>query len=116
MHTPKPAARRWYPLTYPGAYTETLQITDNLDWEHCKVDVSAYRGQTLGIGACCDGEGHCALTDDHGAVLACWQEPPAALTVPETARTLYLSNHHTVHSDFYLTVPEDLRSTLAIEV
>ena len=110
MYTPKPVAERWYPLTYPGAYTETLQITDNPDWEHCVLDVSAYRGQSILLALCCDGEGHCALTDEDGAVLACWQEPPAALTVPETARLLYLSNHHTVHSNFYLTVPQGLRS------
>ena len=99
------AVERWYPLTYPGHYTDTLDITDGLDWEHCALDVTAFRGCTLGISALCGDDGRCVLTDSAGAVLGSWQDVPAELTIPETAGRLYLSNHHTRHADFYLTVP-----------
>ena len=92
---------RWYPLTGPGYYTEGLTVTGSPEWECCAVEVSPYRGCTVGVHAVGCG----ALTDAAGTVLSRWEAIPAALTIPETAQRLYISNHHTENPDFYITVP-----------
>ena len=42
---------RWYPLTYPGYYRDTLEVTPSVSHECCGVDVSAYRGCAIGLHA-----------------------------------------------------------------
>ena len=95
---------RWYPLTYPGYYTDTMDIIPSVSSECCVLDVSAYRSRIIEIHARTSG-GYCILTDEAGAVLCRWNDAPVELVVPETAKRLYLSNEHTENPDFYLMVP-----------
>lgn len=107
----QPAMEFWYPLTYPGGYTETLTEEPSSRHEYCALDVAAFRGRSIRLQLQYTGDFFCALTDDDGALLSAWQTIPETLTVPENAQRLYLTNDHTACPDFYLTVPAGARPT-----
>ena len=39
---------RWYPLTYPGYYTSEMMRVHSFCHECCRLDLSRFRGQTIG--------------------------------------------------------------------
>jgi len=104
----EPLAReRWYPLTYPGYYAADLSECPSLSYERCRLDVSALRGQVIGLQAVSGTqEGCCTLTDEVGKVLSQWDVPPKTLHIPDAAMHLYLSNDYAKNPDFYILVPE----------
>ena len=101
------ARERWYPLTYPGYYAADLSQCPSLRCERCRLDVSALRGQVIGLQAVSGTqEGFCTLTDTAGKVLEQWNVPPKTLRIPDAAMYLYLSNDYAENPDFYILIPE----------
>lgn len=101
---------RWYPLTYPGYYAADLAECPSLCCEHCRLDLSALGGLTIGLRAvCAEPDSRCTLTDADGKVLEQWEMPPATLQVPDNAQYLYLCNDYQKNPDFYILVPMGAR-------
>ena len=98
---------KWYPLTYPGYYGEDLEEFPSLCCEHCRLELSRFYGQTIGLQAV-SGEGCCMLVGTDGKILERWKSAPETLLVPEEARYLYLNNNYDENSDFYILVPKDV--------
>lgn len=99
---------RFYPLTYPGYYTKELEKYSSLCYEHCRIDVSRFRGERIGIQASLNGDDACILlTDEGGKILERWEEAPSEFLIPENALFLYLSNHYATNPDFFLNVPRE---------
>lgn len=98
---------KWYPLTYPGYYGADRAETSSFEYEHCRLDLSRFRGKTVFLNAKAmeEDDSFCTLTDDKGAVLEQWSTPPEKLFVPENALHLYLNNHYANNPDFHLLVP-----------
>jgi lysophospholipase L1-like esterase len=97
---------KWYPLTYPGIFTEVLEEAPSLCCEHCRLDLSRFRGETIGICAAPGEKGSvCTLTDKEGRILEQWKTPPETLPVPQDALYLYLNNNYAENPDFYILVP-----------
>lgn len=97
--------KKWYPLTYPGYYDEKLIEVPSLYSEHCRLELSRFRGKSIGLCAVAE-EGCCTLVGD-GKILEQWKNPPQTLVVPEEARYLYLNNAYDRNSDFCILVPQD---------
>ncbi|MBR2634587.1 MAG: SGNH/GDSL hydrolase family protein [Clostridia bacterium] len=100
------AFERWYPLTYPGYYKKDLSEEKSVCFEHCRLDVTLFRGKEIGLSALW-GEGAVStLTDESGRILLCWEKAPEKLLIPEEGKYLYLNNRYEENPDFYLLVPE----------
>ena len=99
--------KKRYPLTYPGYYGEDLAEEPSLRSEHCRLELSRFRGKSIGLRAVSE-EGCCTLVGTDGKILEQWKNPPETLAVPEDARYLYLNNDYSRNSDFCILVPQDL--------
>lgn len=58
---------KWYPLTYSGYYTAELARVSSFRHECCRLDLSRFRGQIIGLKAVSEEpESICTLTDPEG--------------------------------------------------
>lgn len=97
----------WYPLTYPGYYEADRSVTLSCSHEHCRPDLSRFRGERIRLRASSK-KGCCTLTDEEGRILEQWDNPPEELLVPEQALYLYLNNDYARNSDFCIWIPAGL--------
>lgn len=101
---------KWFPLTYPGYYEADLSVVPSLCCEHCRLELSRFRGQTVGLHtASGEKNGYCSLVSRDGRILEQWKKAPETLFVPEEAKYLYLNNNYAENSDFYVQLPCGVR-------
>ena len=98
---------RWYPLTYPGFYDGALGECPSLSHEHCRVDVTLFRGKRILLNAAWEKECPCTLTDASGTTLMQFEDAVEEIPIPENALYLYLNNNYAKKADFYLSIPAE---------
>lgn len=100
---------RWYPLSYPGYYDKELNECPSLSHEHCRVDVSFFRGERIFLHMVSEADRPCSLVDADGTLLTQWEAAAEKILIPENALYLYLNNNYAKNPDFYLSLPEEKR-------